>query len=93
MDEKNIEQKVIAEFNINGALTEKRFRRFFNVIIDNTNNKKYDIEDCCKLLNEFNEENQRLKLTVDGLQYALENIKQIEVEIDLGEYIDGDKND
>ena len=93
MDEKNIEQKVIAEFNINGALTEKRFKRLFNVIIDNTNNKKYDIEDCCKLLNEFNEENQRLKLTVDGLQYALENIKQIEVEIDLGEYIDGDKND
>lgn len=35
-------------------------------------------------LNELHDENQRLKLENDGLRYALKNIKQIDVEIDIG---------
>ena len=38
-----------------------------------------------KLLNELHEENQRLKLENDGLRYALKNIKQIDVKIDIGD--------
>lgn len=41
-----------------------------------------------KLLNELHEENQRLKLENDGLRYALKNIKQIDVEIDIGDLND-----
>ena len=37
------------------------------------------------LLNDLNNENQRLKLENDGLRYALKNIKQIDVEIDIGD--------
>lgn len=38
------------------------------------------------LLNRLNDENQRLKLENGGLRYALKNIKQIDVEIDIGDY-------
>ena len=44
-----------------------------------------DFKDICKLLNELDSENQRLKLENDGLRYALKNIKQIDVEIDIGD--------
>lgn len=37
------------------------------------------------LLNEQEKEIQRLKLIIDGLNYALKNIRQIAVEIDLNE--------
>ena len=42
-------------------------------------------EETVKLLNELYDENQRLKLENDGLRYALKNIKQIDVEIDIGD--------
>ena len=37
------------------------------------------------LLNEQDTEIQRLKLIINGLNYALKNIRQIDVEIDLNE--------
>jgi len=37
------------------------------------------------LLNEQEKEIQQLKLIIDGLNYALKNIRQIDVEIDLNE--------
>ena len=55
-------------------LTEKRFRRFYNVVIDNTNNKKYDIEDCCKLLNELADENVQLKKCNSKAKNHIEDI-------------------
>ena len=39
----------------------------------------------CDLLNEQDTEIQRLKLIINGLNYALKNIRQIDVEIDLNE--------
>lgn len=39
----------------------------------------------CELLNELNDENQRLKLENDGLQYVLKHIKQIDVKINIGD--------
>ena len=39
----------------------KRFRRFYNRLIENKTNKKYDIQDCCNLLNELSNENGQLK--------------------------------
>ena len=48
-------------------------------------------KEVCDLLNKQEEEIQLLKLINDGLNYALRNIKKIDVEIDLNEY--GDVND
>lgn len=45
----------------------------------------------CDLLNKQEEEIQLLKLINNGLNYALRNIKKIDVEIDLNEY--GDNNE
>lgn len=42
-------------------------------------------------LNEQEEEIQRLKLIINGLNYALKNIRQIDVEIDLNECGDGNE--
>lgn len=42
-------------------------------------------DEVVELLNELDSENQRLKLENDGLRYALKNIKQIDVEIDIGD--------
>ena len=61
--------------------TEKNF--IYNVIGDGM----YDVSEelLINSLNELHDENQRLKLENDGLRYALKNIKQIDVEIDIGD--------
>ena len=61
--------------------TEKNF--IYNVIGDGM----YDVSEelLINSLNELHDENQRLKLENDGLQYVLKNIKQIDVEIDIGD--------
>lgn len=61
--------------------TEKRY--VYNVIGDGI----YDVSEkqLIDLLNNQHEEIQRLKLKIDGLDYALKNIKRIDVEIDLNE--------
>ena len=46
---------------------------------------KEDSQKVCDKLNKLHDENQRLKLENDGLRYALKNIKQIDVEIDIGD--------
>lgn len=50
------------------------------------------VSDVCPLLNELSEENKQLKQRIselellnDGLNYALKNIKKIDVEIDVGD--------
>lgn len=53
------------------------------VIDSGTNARKV-----CDLLNEQDTEIQRLKLIINGLNYALKNIRRIDVEIDLNEYGD-----
>jgi hypothetical protein len=50
------------------------------------NDKGLTDKEVVDLLYELNNENQRLKLENDGLGYALKNIKQIDVEIDIGDY-------
>lgn len=50
-----------------------------------------DSKDLCNLLNSQEEEIQRLKLINNGLEYALKNIKKIDVEIDLNECSDIDE--
>ena len=61
--------------------TEKNF--IYNVIGDGM----YDVSEelLINSLNELHDENQRLKLENDGLRYALKYIKQIDVEIDIGD--------
>lgn len=58
-------------------------------IIDNTrlniDEGHISEEEVCDLLNEKEKEIQRLKLIINGLNYALKNIRQIDVEIDLNE--------
>ena len=75
-------------------MTEKRFKiaEYPTDIEDTVTGEKYPcssygthMEIICDLLNELNDENQRLKLENDGLRYALKNIKQIDVEIDIGD--------
>ena len=73
----------------------ERFTRVYGdvevVCIDN--NKKDDskffndgdYDKFVDTLNEQEEEIQRLKLIINGLTYALTNIKKIDVEIDLNE--------
>jgi hypothetical protein len=50
---------------------------------------KDEYKDLCdeivNFLNSLSKENEKLKLKIDGLQYALKNIKKIDVEIDLNE--------
>ena len=55
-------------------------------------NDTEDVKALCKLLNELHEENQQLQnrikeleLLNDGLNYALQNIRKIDVEIDVGD--------
>ena len=48
------------------------------------------IKPVCDLLNEQDTEIIRLKLIIHGLDYALRNIKKIDVEIDLNECDDVD---
>ena len=76
-------------------MTQKRFTIADDyAILDSTQNNEigkgiYVAQDpveamnICKLLNELDSENQRLKLENDGLRYALKNIKQIDVEIEV----------
>lgn len=69
----------------------KRYKRLVSSIdyyycIDTTNDDKgLTEEDMLNLLNEQDTEIQRLKLIINGLNYALKNIRQIDVEIDLNE--------
>lgn len=48
---------------------------------------KNEHKDLCdeivEFLNKLYNENQELKLKIDGLEYALKNIKKIDVEIDI----------
>ncbi|MEE1227217.1 MAG: hypothetical protein UHM08_08970 [Bacteroidales bacterium] len=44
----------------------KRFRRFYNYLIENETNKKYDIQDCCNLLNNLSNENEQLRLQLNN---------------------------
>jgi regulator of replication initiation timing len=75
-------------------MTGKRFKiaDYPTDIEDTVTGEKYPcssygthMEIICDLLNELNDENQKLKLENDGLRYALKNIKQIDVEIDIGD--------
>ena len=73
-------------------MTEYSVEKFYNeyalkkedsiiaVLDSGTNARKV-----CDLLNEQDTEIQRLKLIINGLNYALKNIRQIDVEIDLNE--------
>ena len=73
------------------CMTEKRYKRLVSSIdyyycIDTTNDDKgLTEEDMLNRLNEQEKEIQRLKLIINGLNYALKNIRQIDVEIDLNE--------
>lgn len=49
----------------------KRFRRFYNRLIENKTNKKYDIQDCCNLLNDLSNENELLKQSVNNLKETI----------------------
>ena len=71
-------------------MTEKRFtsdyngdEHLFTHFLEN--GKPMTKEEVLNKLNGLNDENQRLKLENDGLRYALKNIKQIDVEIDIGD--------
>lgn len=70
-------------------MAEKRFKRLVSSIdyycIDTNDGKGLTEEDMLNRLNEQEEEIQRLKLIINGLNYALKNIRQIDVEIDLNE--------
>ena len=71
-------------------MTEKRYKRLVSSIdyyycIDTNNDKGLTEEDMLNRLNEQEKEIQRLKLIINGLNYALKNIRQIDVEIDLNE--------
>lgn len=52
-------------------MTGKRFRRFYNRLIENKTNKKYDIQDCCNLLNDLSNENELLKQSVNNLKETI----------------------
>ena len=73
------------------CMTEKRYKRLVSSIdyyycIDTTNDDKgLTEEDMLNRLNEQEKEIQRLNLIINGLNYALKNIRQIDVEIDLNE--------
>ena len=56
-------------------------------LVDNVTGKEFESEfdEIVDLLNEQDTEIQRLKLIINGLNYALKNIRQIDVEIDLNE--------
>ena len=77
------------------CMTEKRYKRLVSSIdyyycIDTTNDDKgLTEEDMLNRLNEQEKEIQRLNLIINGLNYALKNIRQIDVEIDLNECGDG----
>ena len=81
-------------------MTEKRFTLTFDdKIVDNLTGIIHDVHsgydvamDLSGLLNELYDENQQLQnrineleLLNDGLNHALKNIKQIDVEIDLND--------
>ena len=81
-------------------MTEKRFTLTFDdKIVDNLTGIIHDVHsgydvamDLSGLLNELYDENQQyknrineLELLNDGLNHALKNIKQIDVEIDLND--------
>ena len=57
----------------------KRFRRFYNRLIENKTNKKYDIQDCCNLLNELSNENDLLKKELQRMYDVATLNKAIEV--------------
>ena len=86
-------------------MTEKRFTIKPSiilegfVIIDNENKYTFPVLEStlnfmfCEALNEFAEENERLKQRIkelellnDGLNYALQNIRKIDVKIDVGDF-------
>lgn len=71
-------------------MAEKRYKRLVSSIdyyycIDTNDDKGLTEEDMLNRLNEQEKEIQRLKLSINGLNYALKNIRQIDVEIDLNE--------
>ena len=88
-------------------MTEKRFTSeydrcgYYTEIIDEQKEldlslpnpkKNLTIEELVNLLNELNDEDERLKQRIkelellnDGLKYALQNIRKIDVEIDVGD--------
>lgn len=49
------------------------------------NNENFTTNEVVDLLNEQEKKIQQLNLIIDGLNYALKNIRQIAVEIDLNE--------
>ena len=68
----------------------KRFEPVFNGMMyigvkDNQKDELLMTLECIDKMNDLNSENQRLKLENDGLRYALKYIKQIDVEIDIGD--------
>lgn len=63
-----------------GEYALKKEDSIIAVVDSGTNARKV-----CDLLNEQEKEIQRLNLTINGLNYALKNIRQIDVEIDLNE--------
>ena len=72
------------------CMTEKRYKRLVSSIdyyycIDTNEDKGLTEDDMLNRLNEQEKEIQRLKLIINGLNYALKNIRQIDVEIDLNE--------
>lgn len=81
MTEKRYEKRM--NFNIN--LPDNRCFKTEEGIVDKKEDEyeALSINDIVYRLNALHEENEQLKLKIDGLEYALRNIKKIDVEIDL----------
>ena len=77
--------------NEGGTMPTEKFMIFTDMetneenIVDMVQGKPLTLEEACMLLNKQNQEIQKLKLENNGLKYALENIKKIDVEIDIGD--------
>ena len=54
-------------------------------MIENDGDYLTNMEEATEELNKQDKDIQRLKLSINGLNYALKNIRQIDVEIDLNE--------
>ena len=75
------------------GLTDREVVDLLNELHEENNELKSRLCDCHTFLSsktmvensneELRKENEQLKLKIDGLEYALKNIKRIDVEIDL----------
>jgi len=79
------------KFRVND-LVKYNYSEIGEYIDENHTDKPLRNDEVCDLLNkqqttitELKEENEQLKLKIDGLAYALTYIKRIDVEIDLNE--------